>query len=62
MIQPTDHMEHRRRKDKGVDASVLHWGGNKMIVGDGDKGGRKEEEEIKWQYQNLKEMWERYRG
>jgi hypothetical protein len=24
MIQPTDHMGHRRKEDPGVDASVLH--------------------------------------
>jgi hypothetical protein len=24
MLKPTDHMEHRRKKDQDIDASVLH--------------------------------------
>ena len=40
MIQPTDHMEHRRKEDQGVDTSVLHWGWGveSTIVGDGRRG------------------------
>ena len=33
MIQPTDHMELRRKEDQDVDASVLHRGWNRMILG-----------------------------
>ena len=45
-IQPTDHMELRRKEDQGVDASVLHRRRNRIIwevEGDKDLGGRKEE-------------------
>ena len=43
MIQPTDHMECRRKEDEGVDDSILHGGGNKMIVGDGRGEGQERE-------------------
>jgi hypothetical protein len=60
MIQPIDYMELRRKKDLGVDASVLHWGGNRMIMrGRGDLERREEGEEIRGQNQELEEMWER---
>jgi len=50
MIQPTDHMEHRSKQDHVVDASVLHRGGNRTIVGGGERGNwgrRKHDEEIR---------------
>ena len=37
MIQPTDHMELRRKEDQGVDVSTLHKGRNSMIVESGDR-------------------------
>jgi hypothetical protein len=33
MIQSTDHMELRRMEDQGVDASVLHRGVKRVILG-----------------------------
>lgn len=40
MIKPIDHMEHRRKEeDQGVDASVQHWVGNKMIMGGVERQG-----------------------
>jgi hypothetical protein len=39
MRQSTYHMELRRKKDQGVNASALHWGGNMVIVGGGGREG-----------------------
>ena len=50
MVQPTDHMERRRKEDQGVYASVLHWWGTGQLwemEGEGNKGRRKGEEEIR---------------
>ena len=44
MIQPTDHMEHRRKEDQGVGASFLHLGETRQVwemKGKRYKGGRK---------------------
>jgi hypothetical protein len=38
MIQPTDQMELRRMEDQGVDVSVLHRVGTRMILGGGGRG------------------------
>jgi hypothetical protein len=43
MIQPTGHMEFRRKEDQGVDTSVLHKEGHRMMVGGGGRGTREEE-------------------
>jgi hypothetical protein len=37
-IQPTYHMELRRKEDQVVDASVLHRRGKRMIAGGGWRG------------------------
>jgi hypothetical protein len=44
-IQPTDHMELRRKEDQDMDASPMHRGRNIMIMGGGGRGhlGGKEE-------------------
>ena len=50
-----------RKEDQGVDASVLHKGGNRMISGGGGRenlGGRAEEKEKREQ----EGTGERYRG
>jgi hypothetical protein len=51
MIQSIDHMESRRKKDQGVDASVIHRAGGTghlwKMEGEGEQGGRKEGEEIR---------------
>jgi hypothetical protein len=49
MIQPTDHIESRRKEDQEVNALKLHRGGSWTIVGgqeEWDPGGGKKEEEI----------------
>ena len=33
MIQPTNHMQLKKKEDKSVEASVLHRIGNKIITG-----------------------------
>jgi hypothetical protein len=65
MVQPTDNMEHRRKKDKGVDASVLHWRGIRWLWEmeiKSYKGGRKEEDDIRVAIPESGVAWERYRG
>ena len=39
-MQPADNMEHRRKEGQEVDASVMHLGRNRKIVGDGRRGRR----------------------
>ena len=65
VIQPSDTMDLRRKEDRGIAASILHWGANRMRVGGwgiGDLGGTEEEEEIRGQCQNMVRIWGRYRG
>ena len=66
MIQPTDFMELRRKEYEGVDVSVLHWVGNRMIMGGagrGRPGSKRRKGGNKGRpHQELKEIWERYRG
>jgi hypothetical protein len=38
MTQPTDQMELRRKENQGMDASVLHYRGNRIILGGGWRG------------------------
>ena len=50
MIQPTNHMECRRKEDQGWMNQSFIEGETAQLwkrEGDGDKGGRKEEEEIR---------------
>ena len=39
MIQPTKHMELKKKENKNVDASILHIMGNKIITGCREKEG-----------------------
>jgi len=62
MIQPTDHMELRKKEDQGVDASVLHRVGSKMIKEVEGGGNWEREEEEKWRIgQVLKGTGEKYK-
>jgi hypothetical protein len=39
MIQPTNHLELKKKEDQRVDASILHRMGNKIIIeGRGKEG------------------------
>ena len=42
-IQPTNHMEFKKKEDQNVDASILHRKGNKIITG--GRGREKERKE-----------------
>ena len=37
-VQPSDHMEPRKKEAHGISASVLHRRGNRMITGVGGRG------------------------
>jgi hypothetical protein len=37
-MQCTEHVELRSKEDQGVDASVLHWVRNRIIMGSGGRG------------------------
>ena len=39
MIQLTDHMKLKKKKDQCVDASILHRKGNKIIMGGRGRNG-----------------------
>jgi hypothetical protein len=46
MIQPTNHVEYKKKEDQSVDASILHRRGNKIITGcRGREGPRREREQ-----------------
>ena len=44
-VQPSDHMEPRKKEAHGISASVLHRRGNKIITGVGGRGNTWEREE-----------------
>jgi hypothetical protein len=51
-------MEFRMKEDQGMGAIVLHWGGNKMIMGSGGMGYMGGEEEgVKNSLYNNRHKW-----
>jgi hypothetical protein len=53
MIQPTKHMELKRKEYQSIDASILHRKGNKTIIGSRWREGPEREREERGQDQLL---------